>query len=133
LSAAAGFLAWFLVTLALLVLVVLTGLAARRRWHIAWVVASMCGLVMTIRHALLLGEICDLAAAGVITPIHHTLARITTVAYLLPIATGIRTIFVPATRRLHRRFAFLVLGMTILTAITGTVMIYLSPRVPSPE
>ena len=128
-SATAGFLASFCVTLALLVLVVLTGLAAKRRWHIALVVASVGGLVMTIRYALLLGEIYDLAAAGWITPVHLTLARITTAAFLLPTATGIRTIFVPATKRLHRKLAFLVLGMTLLTAITGTVMIYLSPRV----
>lgn len=128
-SATAGFVVFLATTLALLVLVVLTGLAAKRRWHIPLVVASVGALAMTIHYALLLGKLYDLPAAGWITPVHLAIARVATACYLLPVVTGIRTIFVPSTRRLHRKVAFLVLAMTLLTAITGTAMICLAPRV----
>ena len=127
-SPVAGFVLSFALTLALLGLVVATGLRARRRLHIAAVALSLAALGVTIRCALGLGELYDLPAAGVITPIHLALAKATTACYLLPIATGIRTIFVPSTRRLHRKLAFLVLGMTALSAVTGTVMMILAPR-----
>ena len=128
-SPGAGFLAFLLLTLALLGLVVATGLEAKRRWHIPLVACALASLGATIRYALLLGKLYDLQAAGVITPIHLVVARITTACYALPIATGIRTIFAPAARRYHRRFAFLALAMTVLTAITGTLMLCLAPRV----
>ena len=128
-SATAGFLLFLVATLALLVLVVLTGLAAKRRFHIPLVVASVGSLAVTIHYALQLGKLYDLQAAGWITPVHLAIARVATACYLLPIATGIRTIFAPSTRRLHRKLAFLVLAMTLLTAITGTAMIWLAPRV----
>ena len=83
----------------------------------------------SIYAALQLGRVYDIHAAGAITPIHLTLARITTGCYLLPIATGLRTIFVPKTRPLHRKVAFLVLSMTVLTAITGTIMLLRSPLI----
>jgi hypothetical protein len=128
LSPTAGFLVFLAATLALLCLVVATGLQAKRRLHIPLVAASVGALAVTIYYALQVGKLYDLPAAGAITPIHLTIARLTTACYLLPIATGIRTIFRPATRRLHRKLAFLVLGMTVLTAITGTLMICLAPR-----
>jgi hypothetical protein len=128
LSATAGFLFFLALTLALLGLVVATGLRAKRRWHIPLVGSSLAALAGTIHFALQVGELYDLKAAGAITPIHLAIARIATACYLLPIATGLRTIFVPATRRLHRKLAFLVLGLTVLTAITGTLMICLAPR-----
>jgi hypothetical protein len=131
LSPTAGFPASLALTLALLALVVATGLRAKRRWHIPLVALALASLGVTIRFAFLLGKLYDLPAAGAITPIHLTLAKITTACYLLPIATGLRTIFAPATRRLHRKLAFVVLGMTVLTAITGTAMLLLSPRVNS--
>jgi hypothetical protein len=124
-----GFVVFLLATLALLGLVVATGLRAQRRRHIALVVLSIAALGVTIRYAVLLGKHFDLPAAGVITPIHLWLAKVTTACYLLPIVTGIRTIFAPATRKLHKKVAFLVLGMTLLTAITGTMMLWLAPRV----
>jgi hypothetical protein len=130
LSATAGFLVFLGATLALLGLVVATGLRAKRRLHIPLVAASVGALAVTIVYAVKLGKLYDLPAAGVITPIHLTLAKVTTACYLLPIATGLRTIFAPATRRLHRKLAFLVLAMTVLTAITGTMMLCLAPRVP---
>src|SRR5262249_32633853 len=105
-------------TLLLLALVVATGLRARRRLHVTLVACSLASLGATIRLALEVGKLYDLPSAGVITPIHLGLARVTTAAYLLPIATGLRTIFRPRTRRLHRKLAFLVLGMTAATAIT---------------
>lgn len=128
-SATAGFVVFLVLTLALLGLVVATGLAAKRRWHIPLVLCALASLAATIRYALMLGKLYDLHAAGAITPIHLAVARITTACYLLPIATGIRTIFAPAARRYHRRFAFLALAMTILTAITGTLMLCLAPRI----
>jgi hypothetical protein len=128
-SATAGFLFFLVATLALLVLVVLTGLGAKRRLHIPLVVLSVASLATTIHYALQLGRLYDIHAAGWITPVHLAIARVATACYLLPIATGIRTIFVPATRRLHRRLAFLVLALTLLTAITGTAMILLAPRI----
>jgi len=117
----------FVVTLALLALVVLTGLAARRRLHIALVVGAVAGLAATVYFAYELGEVYDLEAAGWITPVHMTMARVNTFCFALPIASGIRTLFVPSTRRLHRWLAFGVLGLTVLTAATGTWMLMLAP------
>ena len=127
-SAGAGFIVCLAATLALLGCVVATGLRAQRKRHITLVVLSFAALGATIRCAILLGKHFDLAGAGIITPIHLSLAKATTGCYLLPVATGIRTIFAPATKRWHRRFAFLALGMTVATAITGTLMLWLAPR-----
>jgi hypothetical protein len=129
LSALAGFVTCLAATLVFLGSAVATGLRARRKLHIASVACAVAMLATTIHYALKLGAIYDLAAAGAITPIHLTLARVTTACYLLPIATGLRTIFVPATRRLHRKMAFFVLSMTVLTAITGTIMLLSSPPI----
>jgi hypothetical protein len=115
--------AFLALTIVLLGCVVATGLKARRRWHITFVVLALASLVVSIVCARRVGKLYDLRSAGVITPVHLTLAKITTAAYLLPIATGLRTIFRPATRRLHRTLAFVVLGMTLVTAITGTMML----------
>ena len=128
-SATSGFGLAFALTLVLLALVVATGLRAKRVWHITFVALAVASLGVTIWCALKLGKLYDLRAAGPITPIHLTLAKITTACYLLPIATGLRTIFVPATRRLHRKVAFLVLALTLVTAITGTAMMWLAPRI----
>jgi len=128
-SPGVGFCAFLAATLALLGCVVLTGLRAQRKRHISLVVLAFTALGVTIRYALLLGKQFDLHAAGIITPIHLALSKATTACYLLPVATGIRTIFAPATKRWHRRLAFLALGMTVATAITGTLMLWLAPRV----
>jgi len=124
-----GFAFFLAATLALLGLVVLTGFRAQRKRHIALVVLAIASLGITIRFAVLLGRSFDLHAAGSITPIHLALSKVATALYLLPIATGIRTIFRPAAKKWHKRAAFLVLGMTVLTAITGTLMLWLAPRV----
>ena len=123
-----GFAVFLALTLVLLALVVVTGLRARRRWHIPLVACALAGLGTTIYYAEQMGEHYDLATAGVITPIHLWIAKITTLSYLLPLATGIRTLYDPRMRRWHRRVAFLVLWLTLITAITGTWMILAAER-----
>ena len=130
-SPGSGFLAFFALTLVLLAVVAWSGLTARRKVHIPCVVLTLAALGVTIHYAYELGKIYDLKSAGIITPIHLTLAKLTTLAFLAPIATGIRTIFVPSTRKLHRKLAFTVLAMTVLCAITGTIMIMRAQRFPA--
>ena len=125
-SPTVGFVVFLALTLAGLGCAVATGLRARRRLHLSSVAASLACLAATIYYAKALGKHFDLESAGAITPIHLTLAKVTTALYLLPIATGITTIFRPRTRSWHRRVAFLVLAMTVITAITGTAMILMS-------
>jgi hypothetical protein len=67
-----------------------------------------------------------LESAGIITPIHLTLAKIATASLLLPAASGARTIFVPKTRSLHRKLAFTAIALIVASAITGTIMILLA-------
>jgi hypothetical protein len=118
------------VTLVLLGAVVVTGLRAMRRLHIGLVVAALISLTITIIQAERFGRHFDLESAGVITPFHLTLAKITTLAYLLPIITGIRTMRNPAGRSLHFKVAMLVLCLTLLTAVTGSMMILGSDPLP---
>jgi heme A synthase len=125
-TATVGFVLFLLVTLALLGGVVATGLAAKRRLHLPLVVLAVASLGVTIFYAEQLGREYDLEAAGWITPVHLTLAKITTLAYLLPIATGIATIRDGKRRPMHRKVAFAVLALTVLTAATGTWMILAS-------
>lgn len=127
-SSGTAFVLLFSLTLCLLALVVATGLAAKRRWHIPLVVLAFAALGGTIRAAVLVGKHYDLPSAGLITPVHLWLAKVTTALYVLPLATGIRTLFAPGTRKLHRKIAFLVLGLTVLTAITGTAMLGMAER-----
>ena len=121
-----GFVLFLLVTLALLGAAVWTGFAHRRRTHLAFVLCAVASLGVTIFYAEQLGELYDLDSAGAITPTHLFLAKLTTVAYLLPIASGIRLWFRPGSRRVHRALAFLVLGLTVVTAGTGTAMILMA-------
>ena len=62
-------------------------------------------------------------SAGVITPIHMTMAKINRAAYALPIVTGLRTLKNPANRKLHGRVAWSVLIFTVLTSATGGLML----------
>ena len=87
-------------------------------------------LALTIHYALEVGKIFDLASAGWITPVHMWMARVATASYLLPVVSGLRTIQHPPTRKLHRKIAFLVLSLTVATAITGTWMLLASKRLP---
>ena len=122
----AGFAAFLLLTLAFLGAAVATGKRELRRWHVASATCAVLCLAATIAWALQLGKLYDLESAGPITPIHHALARVTTAAYLLPLATGLWTIRDAKRRKLHRIAAYSVLAMTVVTAITGTIMLALS-------
>lgn len=130
LNALTGFLVFLALTLALLGVVVVTGLKARRRVHLPAVALAVASLGVTIYYAERLGDGYDLEAAGWIYPVHLTIAKITTAAYLLPVITGIGTLRRPTRRPLHRKVAFLVLGLTVLTAVTGTAMVYLAEPLP---
>lgn len=125
-----GFVLFLILTVVLLVGVTITGLLARRKLHLKLVACAVTSLVVTIYFAEKLGELYDLDKAGVITPIHLTLAKITTFAYLLPIATGIRLLKDPTWRPRHRAVAYTVLALTILTAATGSWMILASEPLP---
>jgi hypothetical protein len=130
LSPTVGFVAAFALTLVLLGLAVQAGRSAQRRKHIYLVAGALVGLGGTIWYAVQLGKIYDLTTAGVITPIHLTLAKITTAAYALPIVAGLATLRRPAMRPVHKALAYLVLALTVLTAITGTIMILRADRLP---
>ncbi len=123
-----GFVLFLVLTLGCLAGAVSSGLRAKRRVHLACVAGALACLGVTIYHAFGVGKLYDLAAAGWITPVHMWMAKIATASYLLPAASGLRTIFHPPTRRLHRKLAFVVLTLTVLTAITGTWMLLASPR-----
>jgi len=127
LSAPTGFVLFLVLTLASLAGAVSTGLRAWRRRHLSCVAGAVTCLALTIHYALGVGERYDLPAAGWITPVHLAMAKIATASYLLPVVSGVRTIFHPPTRKLHRKIAFLVLSLTVATAITGTWMLLASP------
>ena len=131
-SPAYGFVLFLFVTLAFLGAVVVTGRQGRRRIHIGLVACALAGLGTTIYFAERLGEIYDVRTAGVITPIHLTLAKVTVLAYLLPIVTGVLTWRNIAWKPLHAKFAYTVLTLTVLTAVTGSVMLALSDPVSTP-
>ncbi|MEM7307916.1 MAG: hypothetical protein AAF682_14655 [Planctomycetota bacterium] len=118
------FLLSFLVTVAILVAVLVTGMRAQRRRHLTLVATFFTSLGITIFFAERLGDGLDLEAAGLITPVHLTLAKTTTLAYLLPVSTGIATLRNPAWRRRHRKLAFAVFAMTLLTVVTGVWMVW---------
>lgn len=125
-----GFVVFLVLTLALLGVVVFTGLRAARRVHLTAVALVVATLGTTIYFAEKMGDLYDLAAAGAITPVHLTIAKLTTLAYLAPVVTGILTIRNARWRARHRLCAFTVLALTVATAITGTWMVLASPRLP---
>ena len=126
-TALVGFLTFLVVTLAFLGAVVVTGLKAKRKAHIPLVVCTVISLLVAIYYAEKLGESYDLEAAGAIYPIHLTIAKIATLSYLLPVITGVMTLKNPSRRKLHGKIAFAVIGLTVVTAITGTWMVMASP------
>lgn len=128
-SPVVGFPAFLVLTVALLGGVVATGLRRRMRLHLTLVASALASLGVTIFYAEQLGELYDLAAAGRITPVHLTLAKLTTVAYLLPLATGAMTLRDRRRRSLHFKSAMLVLGLTLLTTATGLWMILAAERI----
>jgi hypothetical protein len=118
-----------LVTLVFLGLVVLTGLRARRKLHIPLVVLALLSLGATVWCAERLGEHYDLQSAGRITEIHLLLAKVSVCAYLLPVATGLLSLRRRRMVSWHGRLAFLALGLTVASAVTGTAMLLLSDPV----
>lgn len=118
--------AWFTASLLLTVLLLggtlITGLEALRKRHLTLVALTVLSLALTIYWAEQLGRLYDLDAAGRIKPVHLALAKIATLSYLLPIGTGLATLKRPATRRLHRKAAFLAVGLTLAAFATGTWM-----------
>ena len=129
-SPTVGFPLFLAITLLFLVAVVATGYAAKRTRHIPLVVCAVASLGVTIFFAERLGHLFYLKATGWIYPFHLALAKTTTLAYLLPVAFGIATIRNPRNLLWHRRVAYLVLLLTILTAITGTWMLLHADRLP---
>ena len=127
----AGFVLFLALTLTLLVLVVLTGLRARRRVHLVLVATTLASLGATIFFAERLGTLYDLAAAGRIQGVHLFFAKTTVVAYLVPVATGLWTLRDGSRRRLHGRIAFVVLALTVVTAVTGVWMLLAAERLPA--
>ena len=123
-----GFLLFLAITLALLGGVVFTGLKARRKQHIPLALSAVVSLGITIYFAEQLGTLYDLEAAGRIYPIHIFIAKTTTLAYLMPLILGPMTIKDRKWLPLHRKMAFLVLGLTVLTAATGSAMVLMADK-----
>jgi hypothetical protein len=126
-----AFVAFLLLTLALLAVVVWSGLHARRRLHLSCVAATLASLGTAIYFAVQMGKHYDLAGAGAITPVHLWLAKLTTLAYLAPLTTGALTLRNAAWRPRHRLCALIVLSMTVATAVTGTWMLLAAERLPA--
>ncbi|MCP3920303.1 MAG: hypothetical protein GY711_32660 [bacterium] len=122
-SPTVGFLVFLILTLPLLAAVVRTGLRGERGAHIKLVVVTVISLGITIYYAERLGELYDLESAGRITPIHLMIAKITVVAYLLPVVTGVWTWYDGKRKKLHGAVAWAVLALTVATAVTGVMMV----------
>lgn len=129
-GAEAGFLTALLTTVAFLAAAAVMGRKRRIRAHVSLVVCAVTSLAVAITFALRVGELYDLEAAGVITPIHLNLARATTVTYLWPLATGPLAARGRVSPRLHRTGAYLALGMTLAATVTGVLMLLGAERLP---
>ncbi len=127
-----GFATFLAVTLVLIGGVVVTGKRAQRRRHLPLVALTVVSLATTIYWAEQLGDQYDLGTAGWIAPLHLTIAKIATLAYLAPVVSGLRTLRRPATRVVHGKAAFAVIALTVLTAITGAWMVLASEPLSAP-
>ncbi len=128
-----GFIGFLVLTVALLGAAVLTGRAGKRRVHLSLVASTLVALGITIFYAEQLGNLYDLETAGFITPLHLTLAKITVVAYFVPIISGWMTFRGREdVRPFHAKAAYAVLALTVATLITGTAMVLMSERLPVP-
>lgn len=123
-----GFPLFLVLTVLLLGGVVASGLRGVLRVHLTLVALALAALGVTIAFAKQLGELYDLESAGWITPVHLTVAKVTTAAYLLPIATGVLTLRNRRHKRLHFRCAMAVLAMTLATTGLGLWMILAAER-----
>jgi hypothetical protein len=132
-SAGAAFALGLGLTVALLAGAVATGRAARRKPHLAFVASAVAALVVTVVLAERYGSTLDLEAAEPWTTVHLTLAKIVSVAFLLPIGLGFLTLRNPARRALHGKLAWGVLALVALTFVTGAGMLLnAEPRAPGP-
>jgi uncharacterized membrane protein YwaF len=122
-TATQGFATFLLLTVVCLILVVLSGLKHKRKQHFALVACAVALLGVTIYFAEQLGDEYDLETAGAITPIHLALAKITVLAYLLPLVSGVMTMRDIRRKRVHFKLAMFVLFMTGVTFATGLMMI----------
>lgn len=131
-SPVTGFFVFLLLTVAALGVVIVTGLKRRRGAHLVGVAFALAFLGAAIVYALEVGKIYDLEAAGAITPIHLNLARVTTGCYLLPAITGVLTWRdAERWRRLHGRLAWFVVVLTVVTTVTGALMLLGAEPLPN--
>lgn len=112
-----------------LVAVVITGLRGKISVHIPCVLATFVSLSVAIVFALKLGDIYDLEAAGWITPVHLSIAKIATLSFVLPVVTGIRTLKSRVHRRAHLIAALVALCLTATALVTGTLMMLRAPLI----
>lgn len=126
-----GFFFFLGLTVVLLLLVAWTGHKHLRRPHVFLVISSMSSLGVAIYYAIQLGKEYDLESAGWITPVHLKMARVATMLYVVPISLGILTWRRPRWRRLHGMMGLVVIVLTVLTAVTGAIMLYLSEPIVS--
>jgi hypothetical protein len=124
---AQAFFAGLLVTVVLLAVVVASGIAAKRRVHLPAVLLYLAALGLTIWLAVRMGRSLDLAAAGWITPVHLTMARVNVYLYVLPLTTGLMALRDRRWYRRHKLFAWIVVGVTLLTVATGSWMALAAP------
>jgi hypothetical protein len=129
LSPEAAFLTLLGATVALLSLAAWNGRKRRIPLHLVFVACSLGCLAAAIVFALRVGERYDLAAAGMITPVHLTLARVATASYLGPLVTGPLVLRGRLRGRVHHRFAWLAFGLTVAATITGAWMLLAAPRI----
>jgi len=123
------FLGLLLTTVVMLVFAAWTGRRRRLRPHLVFVAGSLIALASAIYFALQVGERYDLEAAGVITPVHLTIARIATVSYLGPLITGPLVVWRRIPPRWHHRLAWTAFGLTVAATVTGIWMLALAERI----
>lgn len=125
-----GFIGLLGFTVACLACAAWTGRRRRIRPHLIAVLGAVLGLVGAIAFALRVGERYDLATAGVITPVHLTLARIATAAYLGPLITGPLVLAGRLRGRWHHRLAWTAIVLTVAATVTGAWMLLAAERLP---
>jgi len=123
------FIAFFCLTVVLLLATAWTGKLARRKIHLILVVCTVSGLSITIYYAVQLGLEYDLETAGSIFPVHMFLARLAAFSYIAPVVSGIATIRNGRHRALHGKIAQVVIALTVIAAITGIWMIMAADKI----
>ena len=127
------FIGLLVVTVGFLLGAAITGRRKTPRPHLAFVACAVLSLAGAIAAALRLGDLYDLEAAGWITPVHLTIARIATAAYLIPLTTGPLVWSGRMGASWHRRGAWLAIGLTLIATFTGAWMLLAAEPMPTPE